>query len=114
MRKVSIVLVLFTTVSLFQFCSSSKKASAAPSTATYESNIKPVIQASCAPCHIAGKGNKQSLDNYADATHHADAMIAMNQKTPNEPCFMPMRHPKLADSVIATFVDWKNSGLKEK
>ena len=115
MRKVLIALVLFTTAFIFQFCSSTKKAAvAAPAAITYEGNIKPVIEASCAPCHIAGKGNKKSLDNYADAISTADDIIARIQKNPGEHGFMPMRNPKLSDSAIAVFVDWKKSGLKEK
>ena len=115
MRKVSIAIILFVSVSLFQFCSSTKKAATAPAAAiTYDGNVKPIIQASCAPCHIAGQGNKKSLDNYADASANADAMISRIQKNPEEPGFMPMRHPKLADSTIAVFVDWKTAGLKEK
>ena len=112
MRKVSIALGLFTTAFIFQFCSSSKKAAVAP--ITYESNVKPVIEASCAPCHIAGKGNKKSLDNYAEASTTAEDIIARIQKNPGEHGFMPMRNPKLSDSTIAVFIDWQKSGLKEK
>lgn len=115
MRKVSVALVLFTTAFVFQFCSSSKKAAiAAPTAFTYESNVKPVIQSNCAPCHIAGKGNKKSLDNFADASGAAGDIIARIQKNPGEHGFMPMRNPKLSDSTIAVFVDWQKSGLKEK
>ncbi len=112
MRKVSIALVLFTTAFIFQFCSSSKKAAVAA--ITYEGNVKPVIEASCAPCHIAGKGNKKSLDNYAEASTTAEDIIARIQKNPGEHGFMPMRNPKLSDSAIAVFVDWQKTGLKEK
>jgi hypothetical protein len=113
MRKLSIALILFSTAFVFQFCSSTKKTAAKPLT-TYEGNIKFVIQASCAPCHIAGKGNKKPLDNYTNATGAADDMIARIQKNPGDHGFMPVRNPKLSDSAIAVFVDWKNSGLKEK
>jgi hypothetical protein len=115
MRKVLTAVILFATVLLFQFCSSSKKAAtAAPVAITYQANILPVIQATCAPCHIAGKGNKKSLDNYAAASSGADDIIARIQKNPGDHGFMPMRNPKLSDSTIAVFVDWKKSGLLEK
>ncbi len=115
MRKLFTALALFTAVLLFQFCSSSKSASstAAPAT-TFEANVKPVIVASCAPCHIAGQGNKKSLDNYANAKDYADEMIERIQKNPGDRGFMPMRHPKLSETDIAVFVDWKKSGLQEK
>ncbi len=112
MRKVSIALVLFTTAFVFQFCSSSKKAAA--SAITFQDKVLPVIQATCAPCHIAGKGNKKSLDNYADASSSADDIIARIQKNPGDHGFMPMRNPKLSEADISVFVDWKKSGLKEK
>ena len=115
MRKISVVLHLFITVLIFQFCSSSKKtASAKPVAVTYESTIKPVVEANCAPCHIAGKGDKISLDNYAQASTVADNIIERVQKNPGERGFMPAMHPKLSDSTINLFVQWKNSGLLEK
>lgn len=114
MRKVPIALFLFTAAILFQFCSSSKKATTSAPVITFEGNVKPVIEASCAPCHIAGKGKIKALDNFANASAEADEIIKRIQKNPGEHGFMPMRNAKLADSSIALFVDWKQSGLKEK
>ena len=115
MRKISMVLLLFVTVLIFQFCSSSKKTvSAKPTVISYETTIKPVIEANCAPCHIGGKGDKISLDNYAEASTVADNIISRIQKNPGERGFMPAMHPKLSDSTINLFVQWKNSGLLEK
>jgi hypothetical protein len=46
MRKISIAAILFATVIIFQFCSSSKKTvSAKPAAISYETTIKPVIEA---------------------------------------------------------------------
>ncbi|MBL0358712.1 MAG: hypothetical protein IPP72_18430 [Chitinophagaceae bacterium] len=115
MRKVSITILLLTAVMFFQFCSSTKKAAtAAPAVVTYEANIKPLIEANCTPCHIAGKGNKKSLDNYSNAKDFADDIIARIHKNPGERGFMPMRNPKLSDSTIAVFAEWKSKGLLEK
>lgn len=115
MRKLTTALALFAAVLLFQFCSSTKNAAApAPPPVTYETNVKPVILASCGPCHIAGQGNKKSLDNYANTKEFADDIIARIQKNPGERGFMPMRHEKLADSTIAIFTNWKKEGLLEK
>jgi len=115
MRKISIAVILFATVIIFQFCSSSKKTvSAKPAAISYETTIKPVIEANCAPCHIAGKGDKISLDNYAEASTVADNIISRIQKNPDERGFMPAMHPKLSDSTINLFVQWKSSGLLEK
>lgn len=115
MRKLSVALLLCASVFIFQFCSSSKKAAGAKATAvTYESNVKPIIQASCSPCHIEGKGKKKPLDNYGAASGSIDEIIARIEKNPGEHGFMPVMHPKLSDSTINVFVQWKNSGLAEK
>jgi membrane-bound lytic murein transglycosylase B len=114
MRKVSTTLTLLAAVLMFQFCSSSKKAASKEVAVTYDANVKPVIQSSCAPCHIAGKGNKKPLDNFADASSVADDIIARIQKSPEERGFMPFKHARLSDADIAVFVGWKKTGLKEK
>ncbi|HWJ26482.1 MAG TPA: cytochrome c [Flavisolibacter sp.] len=115
MRKLFVGMLLGTAF-LFQYCSSSKKAASAKSVAavTYEGNIKPIVQASCTPCHIEGKGNKKPLDNYKGASSTIDEIIARIQKNPDERGFMPARHPKLPDATIQQFVSWKQSGLTEK
>jgi hypothetical protein len=113
MRKVSIALGLIAAVVFFQFCSSSKKA-AKPVVMTYEKNVLPLIQESCTPCHITGKGNKKSLDNYVNAKDFADDILLRIQKNPTDKGYMPMRNPKLSDSAIAVFADWKKAGLLEK
>jgi len=115
MRKISIAIISLIMVLSFQFCNSSKKAATGKTVSvTYENIIKPEIVANCTPCHIAGKGNKKSLDNYTAASASADDIIARIQKNPGEHGFMPAMHPKLSDSAINLFVEWKNSGLKEK
>ena len=80
MRKFFLTLLLLITVFLFQFCSSSKKA-ASPNV-NYQTNIQPIIQSSCAPCHIAGKGNKKSLDNYLAARDNVEDILIRIQKLP--------------------------------
>lgn len=114
MRKFATIMALLTAVFLFQFCSSSKKATAPATPAvSYSSNVKSVIETSCAPCHIAGKGNKKSLDNYEAAKGSIDDIIARIQKNPGDHGYMPAMRPKLSDADIAVFVNWKNSGLNE-
>jgi mono/diheme cytochrome c family protein len=114
MRKISIGFILIGIALIFQYCNSSKKATSKKFTATYENSISTIIQSSCAPCHIAGKGNKKPLDNYAAASSTIDDIIARVQKNPGERGFMPMMHPKLSDSTINLLVAWKTAGLKEK
>ena len=115
MRKLATAVTLLATVMLFQFCNHSKHiAASAPVAVTYQHDVLPVIQTSCGPCHIAGQGNKKSLDNYISAKEFADDMLKRIQMKPEERGFMPMRHPKLSDTAITAFVDWKKDGLLEK
>ena len=117
MRTISVLVVLFVTTLLFQYCNTSKKAAkskAANASVTYEGTIRPIIQANCTPCHIAGKGQKIALDSYEPARAIADEIIARIQKQPGERGFMPVMHPRLSDSTIDQFVKWKAAGLVER
>ncbi len=115
MRKISFAIILFSTALFFQYCSSSKKAATTmPAAVTFQTNVMAVIQSSCTPCHIEGKGNKKPLDNYASASSVADDIILRIQKNPGDRGFMPMNHDKISDSAILVFVNWKKDGLKEK
>ena len=101
-------------MALLQYCSSSRKvAQKAPEKVTYEARVQSIISANCSPCHIP-PGNKGDLNTYATASAHIDDIIARIQKNPGERGFMPMRHPKLSDSTIQVFVQWKADGLLEK
>lgn len=110
MRKLAITLTLVATVMLFQFCHNSKKIAATPMV-TFENNVLPVVKTSCAPCHVNGPG---ALVNYAVAKEKADDIIRRIQLDPTERGFMPLKHPKLSDTAITAFVDWKKGGLLEK
>ena len=112
MKKL-ILFVLVASVTVFQFCSSSKKAAAEPAKLTYAKNVHPVIQGSCSPCHIAGQGKAKALNNYAAAKEEINDILTAINKNPGEKGFMPMRHAKLPDSTIALFARWKETGLAE-
>jgi len=115
MRKLFTTITFLITILFFQFCSSPKNIAApVPVAITYQNNILPIVQTSCAPCHIAGKGNKLALDNYAGTREVVDDILMRIQKSPGERGFMPARHSRLSDSTIAIFADWKTSGLLEK
>ena len=113
MRKLFVFLFLMMVV-FFQFCSSTKKLQTTPPPLSYESNVLPVILANCSPCHIPEKGNKEPLNTYAAAKEHIDDILVRIQKNPDEKGFMPFKHPKLPDSTIQVFVQWKNEGFVER
>ena len=104
--------MVFTGV-LFQYCSASKKAKKSAPAITYNSRVQPIIASSCSPCHIPPGGNKKALNSYAAAKDNIDDIITRIQKDPSERGFMPFKHPKLADSTIQVFVQWKNEGMPE-
>ncbi len=98
------------------YCSSAKKAAkaAAASKATYTSTMAPVVAASCAPCHIAGKGNKKPYDNYANVKTDIDEIIRRIDLNPGDKGFMPFRRAtKLSADTIAMFKKFKEDGLLE-
>jgi hypothetical protein len=119
MKKLTVVATIAVIVLVFSYCTHTKKASAsAPPVAaktTYENDIKPLIMGKCAPCHIpASGGNKKAYDSYAAAKEDIDDMIHRITLNPGEHGFMPARKPKLSDSTIAVFKQWKADGLTEK
>lgn len=116
MRKNLVILLLSVSVAL-SFCTSSKKSQSAtqvPSKVTYVANVQPIVASSCSPCHIPTQGNKKPYNTYAAVKADIDEIITRIQKNPGEKGFMPMRHPKLADSTILVFVNWKKEGLIEQ
>ena len=116
MRKNLVILLLSVSIVL-SFCTSSKKSqstAAVASKVTYVANVQPIVAGSCSPCHIPPQGNKKPYNSYATVKADIDEIINRIQKNPGEKGFMPMRHPKLADSTILVFVNWKKDGLIEQ
>ncbi len=114
MKKLIILLLIIPVVTALQFCTSAKKAAASEPKITYVTNIQPVMVASCSPCHFPPNGKKMHLDTYSSVSSVIDDILSRIQKDPSERGFMPMKHPKLADSTINMFIQWQKDGLLEK
>jgi hypothetical protein len=112
MKKV-VFFSLIAVGAIFQFCSSSKKAQSSVAKVSYASNVQPIIQANCSPCHIPPQGRAKPLNTYEAAKANGDSILARINRRPEEKGFMPMRHPKLPDSTIAVFQRWKEAGFAE-
>jgi hypothetical protein len=113
--KKYLLLLLLPGFTLLQYCSSSKKAKAPEpvvSKVTFDDHVKPLVNSKCGPCHTIG--NKTHIGNYKEASEHADEIIRRISLTPADKDFMPAKHDKLPDSVIAVFAKWKADGLLEK
>src|SRR5215471_15258743 len=122
MKKVLIMVGVVAGISMLSNCHSAKKSASkttapttVPSTAaavTYHSNMESVIAANCSPCHFPSKGgNNTPFDTYDAAKSHLDSMIARISLNPTDHGFMPFKRPKLSDSTINLFKQWRSSGM---
>lgn len=117
MKKAFLFFFILAAVILFTYCGPSKKATMAvppppPAKLSYEAKIAPLLVANCAPCHFPDKGGrKKPLDSYASASAQIDEVLRRIQLSPTDRGFMPDRKPKMADSTIALFKQWKDDGL---
>lgn len=114
MKNTSFVLLLII-VTVFAACS--KKASPAKTPriipTTYTTDILPLAESKCMPCH--GKGsNKGDFLNYESAKKYAAEMLDRVMIAPGGRGFMPKNHDKLADTEIALIKKWIDGGLTEK
>lgn len=113
MKRICTMLILGMAFVL-TFCTSSKKLANKVPKVTYMANIEPIISTSCSPCHIPPKGNKEPYNTYAAVKSDVDEIIRRVKLNPTDKGFMPMKHPKLSDSTVNVFVQWKADGLLEK
>ncbi|HEX6192083.1 MAG TPA: cytochrome c [Chitinophagaceae bacterium] len=116
MKKQLLILTVSTAILIFSNCTATKKTTApAVAKSTYETNIQTLVMNNCSPCHIPAKGgNKKAYDNYANMKSDIDEIIRRIELNPGEKGFMPFKHPKLSDSTIAVFKQWKADGTLEK
>ena len=113
MKKLFAVLCL-SAVILFAACA--KKNMAAKTKITnYTTDVLPLIQMKCTPCHLPSKGgNKASFEDYASAKEHATEMVERIELDPGQRGFMPFKHDKLTADEIAVFKKWVEGGTTEK
>ena len=114
MKKNLVVVLFLMTITVFQYCSSSKKIAKAPPKLNYTTNVQALVVANCSPCHFPPRGNKLPLATFAAVRDNIDDILSRIQKNPTDKGFMPFKHAKLADSTIHVFVQWKADGLLEK
>ncbi|HMJ46423.1 MAG TPA: hypothetical protein VK498_03795 [Ferruginibacter sp.] len=114
MKRISLLAMVAVVAIIFSYCNTAKKAAIVPPKITYTTNIQTLVTAHCSPCHIPDKGgNKKPLNTYASASSTIDDMIHRIELNPGERGFMPFKHPKLSDSTINVFKQWKADGLLE-
>jgi hypothetical protein len=115
MKRFSLAGLIIGFITVFSYCSSSKKAAVKVPLLTYEANIQQLVTDKCSPCHIPAKGgNKLALDNYDAVKTNIDPILDRIHRMPGEKGFMPFKRPKLSDSAIAVFAQWKTDGMLAK
>lgn len=116
MKRYYVPILLIATAIVFSYCSSSKKASkASAAKMVYDHDVQALLSQHCTPCHIPEKGgNKKAYDNYANVKADIDDIIHRISLNPGDRGFMPMKGPKLSDSTINVFKQWKTDGMLEK
>ena len=113
MKRIPLVSIV-SAVIIFSYCNTAKKAAVTPPKLTYTNNIQSLVTTNCSPCHIPDKGGKvKPLNTYAAASSSIDDILRRIQLNPGEKGFMPFKHPKLSDSTINVFKQWKSDGLPE-
>lgn len=113
MRKIVFLAFVATAVTLFTQCRSTRSASQQQKL-SYAAHIQPIMAEKCTPCHFPDKGGKvEALNNYAAVKGHIDDIIRRIQLNPGERGFMPLKKPKLSDSTINVFKQWKEEGMAE-
>jgi hypothetical protein len=81
---------------------------------TYLADIKPIMTASCAPCHLAGGANPNKWDEYSPTKAKINSIIDRVKREPGSTGFMPRNGTKLPADKIAILEKWVADGLLEK
>jgi hypothetical protein len=113
MKKLLLLAILAASFIVFTQCRSGRS-SAARNKLDYSIDIEPIMATKCTPCHFPDKGGKvEALNNYTAVKNHIDDIIRRIQLNPGERGYMPFKKPKLSDSTIQIFKQWKDDGMIE-
>jgi hypothetical protein len=84
-----------------------------PIKVTFMTNIKPLLTASCTPCHMPGGTNPNKFDNYATTKTKIAVIIDRVERETTAAGFMPRGGSKLSAENIALLKKWVSDGLLE-
>jgi hypothetical protein len=101
---------------IFQCCKTPQQTTttAAPVvTVFYEKDIKPIMVASCTPCHFPEQGRKKMLDTYATTKDNIGEIIKRLELPVSDEAFMPFKSkkPPLTTAQVQLFKDWVKQGM---
>lgn len=80
---------------------------------TYNADVKPLLVASCKPCHVAGGSHPKKWDEYATTKTGITGIINRVTRDKGSSGYMPKGGEKLSDANIALLNQWVTDGLLE-
>lgn len=116
MKKTILLFALISVIAL-PFCSTSKKAAGAKGKdepkVSYATDVSPILQDHCTPCHFPGGGKRKFLDTYAAVSGNIDEILYRVQLPTDSLGFMPFKSKKapLNDSLIHVIKLWKAQNM---
>ncbi len=117
MKKIQIVALILPVTILFCDCTSSKIASnyVDSKKISYLKEIKPIMENSCAPCHIPPQGRKEPLENYEHVKENIGAIINRVTLPQDNRKFMPPlnKKPALTEAEVTVLVKWQQQNMPE-
>jgi hypothetical protein len=114
MKKTALFCTAIFAMLCLQNCSSSKKTSKVAAI-SYATQVAPIMQASCAPCHFPPDGKKQALNNYETVKSHVAEVIARVKLPQADPKFMPFKNkkPAFTEAEVALLENWVKQGMPQ-
>jgi len=85
-----------------------------PAKVTFVADVKPLLTASCTPCHMPAGPNPNKWDDYAMTKNKINAILDRVQRETTAVGFMPKGGAKLSADKIALLNKWVEDGLLEK
>ncbi|MBL7969598.1 MAG: cytochrome c [Prolixibacteraceae bacterium] len=85
-----------------------------PPKVTFVADIKPLLTASCTPCHMPGGANPNKFDDYTTVKNKISVILDRVQREPTAAGFMPRGGTKLSAANIALLNKWVADGVLEK
>lgn len=85
-----------------------------PPKVTFVADIKPLLTASCTPCHMPGGANPNKWDDYTSVKNKISVILDRVQREPTAAGFMPKGGTKLSAANIALLNKWVADGVLEK
>jgi uncharacterized membrane protein len=118
MKKTILFFTLIAAISL-PFCTTSKNAAGDKKKVepkiSYATDVSPILQERCTPCHFPNGGKKKYLDTYAAVSENIDEILYRIQLPSDSTRFMPWRskNEPLNDSLIQVIKMWKSQNMPE-